>query len=166
MTALDTLNAPAHDRRADDRTARPAGPSGPRPARRGDIEGLRAVAVLAVVAFHGGLPLAPGGFVGVDIFFVISGYLITGLMLQDVARHGRVRLGDFYARRARRILPPAALVVVLTLVATVLIRPPLATLGVARDAAATLLYVSNWWFLHQQTDYLGSTAAPSPLLHF
>lgn len=130
------------------------------------MEGLRAVAVLAVVAFHGAIPWAPGGFVGVDIFFVISGFLITGLMLKDVALTGRVHLGDFYARRARRILPLAGVVVMITLLATVALRPPLAVVSVAKDAVATTLYVSNWWFLHQQTDYLGSTSSPSPMLHF
>jgi peptidoglycan/LPS O-acetylase OafA/YrhL len=72
------------------------------------LQGLRAVAVLLVVLGHAGLPFLQGGYVGVDVFFVLSGYLITGLLLRQAERDGRVRLGDFYVRRARRILPAAA----------------------------------------------------------
>ena len=75
-----------------------------------DIEGMRAIAVGAVLAFHAGLPWFAGGFVGVDMFFVLSGFLITGLLAREVARSGRVRLGAFWARRARRLLPASAVV--------------------------------------------------------
>lgn len=82
----------------------------PRPGFRLDIEGLRAVAVLAVVAFHAGLPGVGGGYVGVDVFFVISGFLITGILWREVTAAGTIRLGRFYGARARRLLPAAATV--------------------------------------------------------
>ena len=91
--------------------------------RRADIQGLRAVAILAVVAYHGGLPV-PGGYVGVDVFFVISGYLITPLLFEEVAAGGRLSFAGFYGRRARRLLPSAVLVIVVTVVASVLVLGP------------------------------------------
>ena len=86
------------------------------PARqiRRDIEGLRAVAVLMVLAFHLGVPGAEGGFAGVDVFFVISGFLITGLLVRELESNGRIDLLTFYARRARRLLPAALLVIAVT----------------------------------------------------
>ena len=75
-----------------------------------DIEGMRAIAIGAVLAFHAGIPFFTGGFVGVDVFFVLSGFLITGLLAREVGRTGRVRLGTFWARRARRLLPASATV--------------------------------------------------------
>src|SRR5438045_1854706 len=90
----------------------------PAPARqaaepfRPDLEGLRGVAILLVLLFHAGLPLTTGGFVGVDVFFVLSGFLITGLLIRERERRGRIDLRAFYARRARRILPAAAAVIV------------------------------------------------------
>ncbi|MGW7414827.1 acyltransferase family protein, partial [Streptomyces sp. NPDC054863] len=89
-----------------------SGPSPHRSAFRPDIEGLRAVAVLAVLAFHAQIPGAQGGFVGVDVFFVISGYLITGLLVREAIATGRIKLVDFFSRRARRLLPSAAVVLV------------------------------------------------------
>ena len=84
----------------------------PASEHRADIQGLRAVAVLVVVAAHAGVPGVGGGFVGVDVFFVISGFLITSLLMREAVRSDRILLGGFYARRARRILPAAALVAV------------------------------------------------------
>ena len=92
--------------------------SAPRPsALRGDIEGLRAIAVLMVLAFHVGLPGWSGGFAGVDVFFVISGYLITSQLVREAQRDGRVSLVRFYARRARRLLPAATAVLLATTLA-------------------------------------------------
>src|SRR3954469_19845534 len=88
---------------------------------RSDLQGLRAVAVLLVVLDHGGVPFLQGGYVGVDVFFVLSGYLIPGVLLRQAARDGRVRLTDFYVRRARRILPAAVLTLVVTDVAALLL---------------------------------------------
>lgn len=132
---------------------------------RTDIEGLRAVAVLAVVLYHAGLPGLGGGFIGVDIFFVISGFLITGLLVREVTTGGGVRLGAFYAARARRLLPAAALVLVATAVGAVLLLPPLQARAVLADAIANALYVGNYRFAIEGTDYLGNTD-PSPLQHY
>lgn len=87
---------------------------------RTDVQGLRAVAVMLVVLYHGGLPLLPGGYAGVDVFFVISGFLITGLLIRELDSTGTVSLVDFYARRARRILPAALLVLIITVAASAL----------------------------------------------
>ena len=133
---------------------------------RPDIEGLRAVAVVLIVLFHAGVPGFGGGFVGVDVFYVISGFLITGLLVDEFGREGRISLPDFYARRARRILPAAALVLVATLVASKFVLAPLALPRVAGDAAASALYVANYRFAAQATQYMNVGAAPSPLLHY
>ena len=132
---------------------------------RSDVEGLRAVALLAVVAYHAGVGLVGGGFVGVDVFYVLSGFLITGLLWAELEGTGRLRLGAFYARRARRLLPAAVLVLAVTLVASVRWLSPLQARVVARDAAAAALYVANYRFAAQRTDYLAETS-PSPLQHY
>ena len=149
------------------RMARRTAPLTPTHAeRRGDIEGLRAVAVVLVVLFHASIGGVPGGFVGVDVFFVISGFLITGLLLRERTGSGTISLSSFYARRARRLLPAAALVLLVTLVASILVLPPLLVRGVATDTAAAALYVSNMGFAVQATDYFAAGQAPSPILHF
>jgi peptidoglycan/LPS O-acetylase OafA/YrhL len=133
---------------------------------RPDIEGLRAVAVVLVVLFHAGIGGLPGGFVGVDVFFVLSGFLITGLLLRELDATGTISLAAFYARRARRLLPAAALVLLVTLVASILFLPPLLVPSVAADAAAAAAYVSNIGFALQATDYFAGGQAPSPILHY
>ena len=133
---------------------------------RPDLEGLRAVAILLVLAYHAGVPGFGGGFVGVDVFFVLSGFLITGLLLREVGRTGTISLLAFYARRARRLLPAALLVLLVTLVAAVVVLPPLQVGDVGGDVAAAALYVSNLRFGLQATDYLQSAQAPSPVLHY
>jgi len=132
---------------------------------RGDIEGLRAVAVLAVVAFHAGLPGVRGGFVGVDVFFVLSGFLITGLLLDELAETGRVSLTEFYARRIRRLLPLATLVLAATAAATYALVPPIDRGGVGGDIVAAALWVANWRFAAESTQYMADTDK-SPLLHY
>ncbi|MET8545800.1 acyltransferase family protein [Kitasatospora sp. NPDC004799] len=132
-----------------------------RTAFRPDIEGLRGVAVLAVLAFHSALPGLTGGFVGVDVFFVVSGFLITGLLV------GRpIGLWDFAARRARRILPAAATVLVATAVAGGALLDPLRGTDLARDLIASAGQFANWRFVGEQTDYLAAERDPSPLQHF
>ena len=132
---------------------------------RADIEGLRAVAVVAVVLFHAGVPGTYGGYVGVDVFFVLSGFLITGLLHREVRETGRIDLGRFYARRVRRLLPAAALVVIGTVAVSALVLSPLRAADVAKDGAAAALYAANYRFASVATDYFAATE-PSPLLHF
>ncbi|WP_327169302.1 acyltransferase family protein [Streptomyces subrutilus] len=143
-----------------------SGPSPHRSAFRPDIEGLRAVAVLAVLAFHAGVPGTAGGFVGVDVFFVISGYLITGLLVREAITTGRIRLGNFFSRRARRLLPSAAVVLGAVAVAGAWLTVPLRRTDLERDVVASALSVANWRFVSQRTDYLAAGHDQSPLLHF
>jgi peptidoglycan/LPS O-acetylase OafA/YrhL len=133
---------------------------------RADIEGLRAIAILAVVLYHAAVPGFGGGYVGVDVFYVISGFLITGLLWRELAASGRVALLAFYARRARRLLPAAMLVVVLTVAAAAILLPPLAARDVTQDAMAAALYVANYRFAVHGADYLAISTTPSPLLHY
>jgi peptidoglycan/LPS O-acetylase OafA/YrhL len=152
--------------------ARPAaaprdrGDSSEREGFRPDLEGLRAVAVGLVLLFHAGVPFVAGGYVGVDVFFVLSGFLITGLIVRELERTGTVSLVGFYARRARRLLPAAFVALVATMVASAIFLPPLSVPDVAGDGFAAALYVSNMRFAFQATDYLQSAQAPSPLLHY
>ena len=150
-------------------TVAPTRPTRPRDARHGfrpDLEGLRAVAVVLVLLFHAEVPGFGGGYVGVDVFYVLSGFLITGLLLREADRTGRVSLAAFYARRARRLLPAALLVLLVTLGASVVMLSPLRVPDVAADAAASALYVGNVRFAWQYTDYLQSAKEASPLLHY
>jgi peptidoglycan/LPS O-acetylase OafA/YrhL len=134
-------------------------------AFRPDVEGLRGIAVLLVVLFHAGLPV-PGGFVGVDVFFVISGFLITGLLLREHRTTGRVSLARFYARRVRRLLPAAAVVILATLPAAFAVIGPLDRPGVMTDGAAAALSVANIRFALAEGDYFTAITQPSPFLHF
>jgi peptidoglycan/LPS O-acetylase OafA/YrhL len=131
---------------------------------RPDIEGLRGLAIVLVVAYHVGVPGFRGGFVGVDVFFVLSGYLITALLAAEIGRTGRVDLPRFYARRARRLLPASALALVVTIAAGMLVYSPLEELHLARSAVATALYVSNVYF-QESVSYFGPAAGSNPLLH-
>ncbi|MFD0631579.1 acyltransferase family protein [Catenulispora yoronensis] len=129
---------------------------------RPDIEGLRALAVLTVIGFHAAVPGMAGGYVGVDVFFVVSGFLITGQVLGRPA----FSLAEFYARRARRILPAACVVLLFTALATWIVLPPLRQHDVAYDLLTAALNGGNWRFVADQTDYLAASRAPSPLLHY
>ena len=133
---------------------------------RPDIEGMRAIAILAVLVYHMGVPGFPGGFVGVDVFYVISGFLITGLLKRELIATGRVSLSNFYARRLRRLLPAALVVIAVTVAASAFLLSSLRFPDVAGDGAAAALYVSNYRFALNATDYLAATDAPSPLLHY
>ena len=143
--------------------ARRANPGG---GFRGDIQGMRALAVLAIMLFHAGYSPYPGGFVTLDVFFVVSGFLITSLLLKELARDGTISLTRFYVRRARRILPAATLVTIATLAASVL----WISLVEAQDAAVDALWVAffagNVRFALEGTDYFAAEASPSPLQHY
>ena len=132
---------------------------------RGDIQGLRAIAVGVVVLYHAGVPFLSGGYVGVDVFFVISGFLITTHLLTALERTGRIRLRDFYARRARRILPASFLILMLSVLAALIWFPPLLLEQVWRGAVATALYMPNVLFAADGTNYLAETT-PSLFQHY
>ena len=137
-----------------------------RPSFRADIQGLRAVAVLVVVAGHAGVPFLTGGFVGVDVFFVISGFLITRLLLVEVQRSGRVSLRAFYARRARRILPAATLVLAVSVLSSTIWLSALDALSVVTDAVWAVFFAANLRFASVGTDYFAQEEAASPLQHY
>ena len=145
------------------------GPQGQRSVQSGfrpDIEGLRAVAVVAVVLFHAGLPGVGGGFVGVDVFFVISGFLITGLLWREVSSAGTVKLSRFYGARARRLLPASALVGVVTAIGSAVLLPPLQAHDVLEDGIYSALYVSNNHFAQENLSYFSPVRPPSPFQHY
>lgn len=123
------------------------------------------MAVIAVVLYHAGIPGTAGGFIGVDVFFVVSGFLITGLLWREVSTTKSVALGRFYGARARRLLPAAATVAVVTAVAAAAVLPPLQARSVFVDGIASALYVGNYRFAQQGTDYLNAQA-PSPFQHY
>ncbi|HEY3010801.1 MAG TPA: acyltransferase family protein [Micromonosporaceae bacterium] len=130
------------------------------------LDGVRAFAVAGVVLFHGGVGLLSGGFLGVDAFFVLSGFLITSLLLAERAATGTIGLVAFWGRRARRLLP--ALLVVLAVVVTVgrgLQRDDVSVGLLRGDALAALGYVANWRMIYRGSDYFTASAAPSPLQH-
>jgi peptidoglycan/LPS O-acetylase OafA/YrhL len=144
----------------------PAAPIVARPQRRADIQGIRAVAVLLVVLFHAGLG-PPGGFIGVDLFFVVSGFVITGLFQRQRAANGRVSLASFYLGRVRRLLPALAVVSVVTVVAGALLISPLGaaqnTLGLSVATAGA--FVANLFFFYHLGGYFQPTAASDAFLH-
>jgi peptidoglycan/LPS O-acetylase OafA/YrhL len=137
----------------------------PRPAFRSDVEGLRGIAILLVVLYHADVPFFTGGFVGVDVFFVLSGYLITGLLVKEAENKGRIDLPNFYARRARRLLPAAALVLAFTAFASYFILSPVEQKELPKTALATAAYASNLYFARVGTDYLATGTETNPLLH-
>lgn len=128
------------------------------------IDGLRALAVLAVVAYHAGLPV-PAGFVGVDVFFVISGYLITSLLAKELAESGRIDLLAFYARRVRRILPALVVVVAATLAASVVLLGPADRMALVKSAVASMAVAANFHFQAVTGGYFDASADTMPLLH-
>ena len=130
------------------------------------LDGVRAFAVVAVMMFHGGIPHMDGGFMGVDAFFVLSGFLITSLLIGEWRQTLTIRLGAFWARRARRLLP-ALLLMLLFVAFFAAIIVPKGTYGALRlDALSTLLYVSNWHFILINSNYFAeNSATASPLLH-
>jgi peptidoglycan/LPS O-acetylase OafA/YrhL len=137
-----------------------------RDTTRWDVQGLRAFAVLAVVVYHLWPNRLPGGFVGVDVFFVISGYLITGHLLREVHRTGRVALASFWARRAKRLLPGAFLAILATGGAVLAFVPSALWGQYGRELIASTVYVQNWQLAADSVDYLASDNQASPFQHF
>jgi peptidoglycan/LPS O-acetylase OafA/YrhL len=132
---------------------------------RSDIQGLRAIAVGLVLLYHSGVSFVSGGYVGVDAFFVISGFLITTHLLESLARDSRIDFGAFYAKRARRILPASLFVAAVSVVAALIWIPPLQMREVVQDAIATAFHMPNVLFATRGTDYLAETT-PSLFQHY
>jgi peptidoglycan/LPS O-acetylase OafA/YrhL len=132
---------------------------------RNDVQGLRAIAVLAVVLYHAGVPFLPGGYVGVDVFFVISGFLITSHLLSNLERDDRVQFASFYAKRIRRILPASFVVLALSVIAALVWYPPLLLREVWEGAISTALYIPNLLFAFNGTNYLAEET-PSLFQHY
>ena len=129
------------------------------------LDGVRAFAVVAVMMFHGGIPFLTGGFMGVDVFFVLSGFLITSLLLGEWRQSLTIRLGAFWARRARRLLPALFLMLLFVAFFASVIVPKGTYSALRLDALSTLLYVSNWHFILVGSNYFNETQSASPLIH-
>ncbi len=132
-----------------------------------DIQGIRGIGLVLVLAAHAGVPGFDGGFVALDAFFVLSGFLITGLLLAELRRTGRISLRDFYARRARRLLPLAGLVLAVVAVGALVLFATPRLHDASGDVLSASLYVSNWHFMANQTDYFAfEDVGASPVLHY
>jgi len=128
------------------------------------LDGVRALAVLGVLLYHGDLTWMQGGFLGVDVFFVLSGFLITTLITEEFERSGRINFGKFYLGRARRLLPALLLMLfVVGLVAAIFYRE--SAFAYRQDALASLLYVTNWWYIVADQSYFEAIGRPAFLQH-
>ena len=133
---------------------------------RDDIQGLRAVAVLLVVLNHAGVSFLRGGYIGVDVFFVLSGFLITGILLAGAVKRGHVSLVDFYSRRARRIVPAATLTLVVTTIVAYELLNYVRAKQTVWDSLWASLFAANIRFAHQGADYFSQGQPPSPVQHY
>lgn len=133
---------------------------------RPDIEGVRAISSVTVMLYHAGFAFMAGGFTGVDVFYVLSGFLVTGGLLREAEKRGKINFPDFMGRRFRRLLPVSAIVIILTVLATYHWMGPTAGNSVAEDAVWTSLFMANWRFISVGTDYLGAQSTASPLQHY
>lgn len=132
---------------------------------RRDITGMRSLAIIPVVVFHAGATAIPGGFIGVDIFYVISGFLITTILVREAEKTGRIALGSFWAKRIRRLVPALVVTVVFTVVVGALLSSVLGWDALALQAAASVLYVANILFWRESTNYFDTGSGLSPFLH-
>jgi peptidoglycan/LPS O-acetylase OafA/YrhL len=132
---------------------------------RADIQGLRAIAVLLVIAFHLDFSFFSGGYIGVDVFYVISGYLISGLLFKELHTTGRIDFSTFYARRIRRILPLSVFVAIFTLLVFSCFLSPLDLIELSKATLFTSVFSSNIWFIVEAADYFGADMHTNPLLH-
>lgn len=144
------------------RLGAPAAP----PSYSPHLDGLRCVAVYLVVAFHAGLGVFASGFIGVDVFFVLSGFLVTRILLADLVSAGRISWVRFYSRRARRILPAAVITLAVTSLAYAAVATPAQMLDSLDGFRAAFLYFANWHFIAQSTDYFAADVDTNPVLHF
>src|SRR4051812_24818470 len=133
---------------------------------RPDLDGLRTVAVYLVLLFHAGLTWFAGGFIGVDLFFCLSGFLVTSVLVTELQATGSLRVGRFYSRRVRRLLPAAVVVVVATCLAFLLLWSVVRRVSLVGDAVSALLYYANFHFLAASGDYFATDIDKSPFLHF
>src|SRR5690606_13716806 len=132
-----------------------------------DIQGIRGFALILVLACHAEIPGFEGGFVGLDIFFVLSGFLITGLIVTEIERRGTLSLLNFYGRRAKRLLPLAVTVLLLILIGSIALFSTVRKDEVAGDVIAAALYFVNWRFISQDVDYFAfDDGAISPVQHY
>jgi peptidoglycan/LPS O-acetylase OafA/YrhL len=147
-------------------------PTGAPPGRRAGegyrphLDGLRAVAVYLVILFHAGLTRFSGGFIGVDIFFVLSGYLVTQLLMRDLLSRGSIRFARFYARRMRRLLPASFVALVITAVVYSAVASKADTASAVNAFKAAFLYVANWFFIRRSSDYFATNINTNPVVHF
>jgi peptidoglycan/LPS O-acetylase OafA/YrhL len=147
----------------------PTATARPEPAAHGhrpELDGVRTIAVYLVLLFHTGLSWAEGGFIGVDLFFVLSGLLVSGVLLDELDRSGSLRVGRFYARRVRRLLPAALVTVLATCLTFTVLWSVVRRLDIVDDARSALLYYANWHFVAESGDYFASGVDRSPFLHF
>lgn len=135
-------------------------------AHRPHLDGLRTIAIYLVVAFHAGFSRFAGGFIGVDVFFVLSGFLVGSVIINEHHTTGRIRMTRFYARRVRRLLPAAVITVVGVSALSVIVQPRLTRERFIDDAQSALLYSANWHFLSDATNYFATDVDRSPFLHF
>jgi peptidoglycan/LPS O-acetylase OafA/YrhL len=135
-------------------------------AYRPSLDGLRMLAMYLIVLFHTQVPWIQGSFIAVNLFFVLSGYLVSNVVLTEMERTGRLDLGRFYARRVRRLLPAALVAIVGISLVFLLVAPVVRRLGLVGDAQSSLLYVANWRFIAQANDYFAPNVDKSPFLHF
>ncbi|MDQ1103105.1 acyltransferase family protein [Nocardioides zeae] len=156
-------------RRGAHRAPAPLKPGAAAPAPgdlRPDIQGLRTVAVGSVLLYHLWPNRLTGGFVGVDVFFVISGFLIGSHLLKELESSGRIRLGRFWARRAKRLLPASLLVLLVVTVAAHVVMPLSERADVLKEVVGSAFYVQNWVLANEAVDYLAAGDAPSPIQHY
>ena len=156
MVQIDSVSPPQGEQ----------GQRAPHTGFRADIEGLRAVPLVAILLFHADVPGVGGGFVGPDEFFIISGFLITGNLWRELSTAGTIQLRRFFGGRARRLLPTSAFIGVVIMIASAILLPPLQARSVMGDGIASALYVGNYWFIARGVDYFASNVAPSPFQHY
>ena len=162
----DEHGGPRHRRRGPEARWWTSGEGRGRPIIFGFVpalDGLRALAVLGVMLYHGGAPMATGGFLSIDVFFVLSGFLITSLLLGEWTKSVTIRLGQFWARRARRLLPALLVMLVGVALYAKFFATPGEFAGLRLDSLSTLFYVANWHFIVVGGNYFNLTAQPSPL---